>query len=143
MLTKVGIIYSLAQLQRRKLISSDVDDAHIDLHKSDMSSSEGWIDCPLSIYNSFADANGLDAWLATMIGDKTSHRCAVVAGDTGIVQAIIGADPVIDDHPLGFVIQDDTAMLGWNYDFVNAVASDPNPPVIDPTVVIGESQVTQ
>ena len=117
MLTKVGIIYSLAQLQRRRLIISDVDDSHLDLHRTGMASGEGWIDCPLSIYNSFSDANGLDAWLATMIGDKTSHRCTVVAGDTNVVQCIIGADPIIDSHPAGIVIQDDVSMVGDIYDF--------------------------
>ena len=127
MLTKVGIIYSLAQLQRRELIISDVDDANIDLHKGRMLAGEGWIDCPISIYNSFTDANGLDAWLATVLGEKTSHRCAVIDGETGIVQAVVGADPIIDQHPDGIIIQDDTAQAGWTYDFVNAAAIDTTP----------------
>ena len=143
MLTKVGIVYSLAQCARQKLVISDIDDSHVDLHKSNMVSGEGWLDCPLSIYNTFKTPHDLEAWVATMIGQRFPSRCVVVAGDTGvIVRTHANADPVFNDDSDGILIQDDDGHSGWTYDFINAVAVDPNPPAIDTTAFAGQSQAT-
>ena len=118
-LTKVGIIYSLAQLVRRELIKC-ADDSGYKAHIDRLLPGEGWFEIPIDVYNSFGNPHAIDDYLEASVGAALSDRCAVINGDN--IVAVCCADPAIDRHPDGWIIQDDTAQAGWTYDFVNAVA---------------------
>jgi|ERR1035437_6394029 hypothetical protein len=123
-LTNVGIIYSKAQKVRREVIVGG-DDPTYRVHKDRLLPGEGWLDCPVEVYQSFTDPNAIDAFLALAIGEATSDSCVVI-DNTDKILAVCCADPVIDDHPLGVIIQDDPAQVGDSYDFVNqTVIPDP------------------
>lgn len=122
MLTKVGVIYSQAQLVLRELIICGDDDGYA-VHQARMLPNEGWLEIPIDLYNSFDmeggryNINSVDVYIASVLGEPLSDRCAVVAGDTDIVLSVICADPYIDDHPAGIIVQDDVAVNGEVYDF--------------------------
>lgn len=131
--TKVGVVYSIAQCIFREVIVLDhagADDSEFEIHKSNMKDGEGWLDIPLETFNSFDPNQGdtgntLQVYIASILGNPSDDKCAVIAGDTDLILAVVAADPRIDSHPDGWLIQDDIASAGWTYDFENAVAVPP------------------
>lgn len=115
MITKVGVIYSLSQLVPRIVFEFTYDDTEAEKYKNNIRSGEGWLDVPIEYYDG-AEGSIFRGYISSQIGDPQSDRCAVIYGD-GEVITILHADPVIDDHPGGFVIQDNIAMPGDTYDF--------------------------
>lgn len=117
--TKVGIVYSKSQNRIRRVILSDFDDGHIDRHKNYLLQGEGWLEIPLNTYNALTK-DSIDDHIETLLGGKaSSHTCAVIDANNTII-ACVCADPVIDDHPDGVIIQEDGAEVGAVYDFENA-----------------------
>ena len=96
MQTKVVIVYSIAQGQRRTAIIPD-DDSQVSIHTQNVVAGEGVLVGSLSDYRTI----GPDAMLERHLGRKPStDRCAIV-NKAGIVVGIIRADPAIDSHLLG------------------------------------------
>jgi hypothetical protein len=128
--TKVLVIYSIAQKVRRTLVKLDhagADDREFAIHEAGMVSGEDKLYIAIDVYKGFDTklVNGalpLDIYIASIIGPPASDRCAVITGK-GRVVAVIAADPRIDDHPDGFLIQDDAAYTGAKYDFERETAS--------------------
>lgn len=127
--TKVGVIYSKAQNLRRSVIVCGNDDSQYEQFKSALHPNEGWLDIPLEDYASFtldpnditAGAYALDAYIAQILGaPPSSDKCAVINGED--IVSVCCADPSIDEHPDGWIIQDDAAQVGGIYDFDNAMA---------------------
>jgi len=114
--TKISVVYSVTQNVVRTIISNPVDDSHIDLHKQNLQPNEAWLDIPLEASRNFKSVNDVQSYVAGIIGPPSSDRCLVVAGDDTVL-AIIKADPIIDDHPAGVLIQDESADVGIKYDF--------------------------
>lgn len=50
------------------------------------------------------------------VADIPSGHCALVDKDSGIVSAIIIADPALYDHPTHQTVASDVAKCGWKYD---------------------------
>ena len=128
-LTKVGIVYSLAQNLRRRVIVPD-DDGELVFHKSSLAYGEAYIELPYATFQQFDSPTDLDAFLAIELNSANpgSDYCLVVDAND-VIQACILADPIIDSHPLGTVIADTPAMVGDTYDFVNqCVVINPNSP---------------
>lgn len=105
--TKVGVVYSSAQLVRRRIIKSDSDDADIDIHKATMLPGEAWLEIPLNVYNKFGNTpkdhvtgNTLDVHIASILGNPKNDVCVIVSPDGNIV-GYCHADPSIDSHPAG------------------------------------------
>lgn len=120
MATIVGIVYSPNQLRRRRVVVSDDADEHVMAHALSMQPGEKFLTIDRDTYAVFNHPDQLDDHIATLLGGpKLDHTCAVVAGDNSIV-AVVGADPRIDDHPLGVLIQDEAAETGLTYDLDNA-----------------------
>lgn len=122
--TKVLVIYSIAQNVRRTLIKLDhpgADDREFAIHEACMVAGEGKLYIPVDVYNAFDSnpVNGmlpLDNYIAGIIGSRADDRCAVITGE-GDVVAVIAADPRIDDHPHGFLIQERELVAGDVYEF--------------------------
>lgn len=123
-LTKVSVIYSIAQKLRRELLMSKVDDKEIDIHKYRLQPGEGWLDIPLADFQELTfdgyalldGADSIDGYIARILGCPSSDKCAIIDIDDSVV-AVVLADPIIDDHPDGVIIQDDTLVVGDVYDF--------------------------
>ena len=126
-LTKVGVKYSSSQKVRRELIVASTD-ALVDVHKSTILPGEAWLDIPIETFNAFTTPQEVDTYLQGILGNPTSDYCLIIDGTNTIV-SIVRADPIIDDHPDGVIIQDTYAQVGWNYDFENAVVLNPNPAI--------------
>lgn len=117
--TIVGVVYSPNQLTPRRVIVSSHSDGHVMAHQNILIAGEQFITIPLDTFNQFTEPTHLDNHLESVLGVASSDVCAVVDCDDNIVVAI-KADPRIDDHPAGHIIQDDEAVAGLKYDFVNA-----------------------
>jgi hypothetical protein len=118
--TIVGVVYSPNQNRVRRVVVSDEHDLHILIHRNMMTHGEQFMVIPKETFDSFTHPNHLHDHVAAVLGSPaTSHTCAVVAADDTIVAAV-HADPAIDDHPDGHIIQDDDAVAGLKYDLVNA-----------------------
>ncbi len=133
-LTKVCVIYSRDQLVRRELIVCG-DDADYDVHWRRMQSGEGWLNIPIEVYNNCSMETGrwgwdsIDTYIAAILGNPKSDICAIVNGEE--IVAVCAADPRIDQHPEGWIIQDDRALTGLVYDFENATVVLPVEEVIE------------
>lgn len=123
--TKVLIVYSAAQKIRRTTIILDhpgADDAEFAYWESTIVPGEIAVYIPLDEYNAMGKSDyselgtSLDQWLAEQIGEPSSDQCAVVDGENGYVSAVVRADPRIDDHPDGFLIQEPELVTGDSYD---------------------------
>ncbi len=133
-LTKVGIIYSLSQLVRRSVIIATIDDSEYQYVR--LLDGEGFMYIPIETFelnteNDYSGAIALNQYIAAQIGQPSSDRHIVVDGSTGIIIDSVHADPRVqadNDAVNGWLIQDDFAVSGWTYDFVNAVAIPPVTP---------------
>ena len=75
-LTKVGVVYDKNTLVRIRVIVSDVDDSHVDLHKQTMTDNEQWADMPIDDFYSCsynqnhlsAGNHSIDSYLAFHLG---------------------------------------------------------------------------
>lgn len=114
-LTKVGVVYSKTQKVVRRIIMNDTDDSYIDTHKNYINlGGEGWLDIPLDVFNQLISTGTFDSYLENIIGKATSDICAVIDGNDMAVLKI-HADPIIDEHPDGVLIQDENAVMGEIY----------------------------
>lgn len=78
------------------------------------------MEIPLDVYNKFSHPDHIDRHIEKILGAKaSSHKCAVVDNNNNIIE-VVCADPSIDEHPLGVLIQDDYAVSGAIYDFINS-----------------------
>lgn len=125
MITKVGIVYSIDQNVRRRLIKYTWDDSEADVHKKCLADGEGWLDIDIDLYNKFSinysQLSDLDIHIASIIGQPKDDRCTIVA-DTGEVFGSICADPIIDSKEEGFLIVDPKAIGAIHYDFKTQTA---------------------
>lgn len=127
-LQTVGVIYSLNQLVRRQTIVPSMDDSELQPFKDMLPDGCGWLDVHISFFYALS-VEEFDEFIATQIGNAHSDRCAVIYGED--VVAVIKADPSVDEHPEGILIQDDTAEVGDTYDFENGVPVKPDVPPVD------------
>lgn len=114
-ITKIAVVYSKKQKVRRRVIvinHEGGEDAHYDAHKLDLHPGEGWLEIPLDIYRSFQSPHELNDYIALQIGERQSDRCCVVCPIEGTVKHLIHADPEIDFHPAGKIVQHHTAQIG-------------------------------
>lgn len=104
--TRYGILASIAQRRRRVLIKYDSDsEARVQPR-----SGEVYLEQTVADYNQRGpDAAVLDHFAAAPLSD----RCAVVAA--GAVVQLVLADPLIDVHPLGQLVQAPAANIGDTY----------------------------
>ncbi|MCK5612057.1 hypothetical protein KAR91_59855 [Candidatus Pacearchaeota archaeon] len=121
MLTKFLIIYSTDQKVRRAVVKCSDDAQYNAWKKSNSSNGLGWLMVPVEEYNAFNEdeksiGNTLDVFVAARLGNPKSDKCVIVHGD-GSIKGAICADPRIDDHPDGFLIQDIDAVAGDTFDF--------------------------
>lgn len=124
--TKVGIIYSVSQSKRRRIIIP-TDDAEFAMARgplSPTSAGERLLIVPLTT----ATAAGFDPdqYLATQLGQAAqSDRCCVIdptislSGDHGNVVAAIHADPAVDTIPNFTIVQSDFGQSGDRWDGTN------------------------
>lgn len=118
--TIIGVVYSPNQNRVRRVIVSDEHDLHVLIHRNMMTHGEQFMTIPKETFDGFTHPDHLHAHVATVLGQPaTSHTCAVVDANDMIV-ASVHADPAIDDHPDGHIIQEDEAVTGLKYDLANA-----------------------
>lgn len=103
-ITKVGVIYSLAQKVRRELIIAD-NDSQYEMFKNNIHANEGWLEIPLDDYNKLSPYE-IDRYIADIIGPPSSDKCCIVDKDGSILSFVKG-DPSIDVHTDGEVVSID------------------------------------
>lgn len=117
--TIIGVVYSSNQLTPRRVIVSTDGDNHVMAHQNSLMSGEKFLTIPFETFNKFTHPDHLKDHLSGILGPATSDVCAVIDHQDNIV-AVVKADPRIDDHLMGHIIQDDDAVSGLKYDLANA-----------------------
>ena len=129
MLTKYLIIYSTDQKVRRAVVKCSDDSNYTAWKKKNSSNGLGWLMVSVAEYNAFNEdekkiGNTLDVFVARKLGNPKSDKCVIVYGD-GSIKGAICADPRIDAHPAGFLIQDIDAVAGDTFDFETGKVTKP------------------
>lgn len=116
--TKIAVIYSIAQNRRRRVVIPSFDDRELDWHIDNIAPGEGVVVMPIDTLEQRPEGRAIpgkqvDAALEMHLGKPAlSDRC-IVTNAQGDVIHVLCADPAIDTHPHGPVERHDTAGVGW------------------------------
>lgn len=99
--SSVGIVYSLSQRKRRRVIIPFDP-------KAILQNGEALLQQSIEDYN----LRGPDAAVEDIAGNPLSDRCVLVDPKSLSVISVLHADPQIDIHPQGTLVQHDLADLG-------------------------------
>lgn len=112
--TKVLVVYSISQKIRRRLIVLNHQNAHdgeFHHHLVGLLPGEGFFYIPIEVYNAFGNkpadqqsGNTVDHHVASILGNPENDHCALVDSQ-GNVLSVCCADPLIDKHPDGTLIE--------------------------------------
>ncbi len=111
----IAVVYSKAQKVMRRMIVLDHANAkHEDFnpHKETLHEGEGWLEISADRTAKFTSFEDLYTYLASIIGSPENDRCVVVCPE-GNVKAVVRADPTIDTHPEGEIIEHSCADKEW------------------------------
>lgn len=97
-IAKVGIVYSIAQGVRRRVIVLDHPGAvpsDLRHHQVHLHPGEGWMEISGSMYSRFKGRD-IDRHIEKVLGYRTSDRHVIAHPETGEVQEVLLCDPEID-----------------------------------------------
>jgi hypothetical protein len=105
----IGIIYSRAQGRVRRIVVETPGFPRVDYTKDHVGPGESVL---VIVPDKPVGPDECQAILNETLGKQhTSDRCAVVDKDGKVVH-VVHADPNIDSHPAGTIVQHDTANIG-------------------------------